>query len=88
MLDIGDEVGALVLMTDAALVGSEVEVSPLGTSDPRTHAEVHPRRAGGDIVHAAVFVQIVGGKVAELDRRTPLHGSRRLQREVRSARCC
>jgi len=90
MLDIGDDVGAFLLMTDAALVGSEIEVSPLERSDLRTHAEVHPRHAGGDIVHAAIFVrllagtysvwrpdgeawgvvQIEGGKVAELDRRT------------------
>jgi len=75
---------------DAALVSSEIEVSPLGRSDLRTHAEIHPRRVGGDIVHAAVFVrllggtyavwrpdgeawgvvQIEGGAVAELDRRT------------------
>ena len=89
MLDIGGDVGALVLLTQAGLVGSEIEVSPLRHEDVRTHAEVHPRRFGDDIVHAAVFVrldagsycvwrpdggawgfvQIEGGRVAELDLR-------------------
>jgi hypothetical protein len=61
MLDIGDDVGALVLITDASLVGAEIEVSPLGRSDLRTHAEVHPRRAGGDTLHAAIFVRLLAG---------------------------
>ncbi len=56
VLDIGAGCGALVVHTDAAVAGHEVEVSPLSDHNARVHVEVHPRRNGhGDLGHAAVF---------------------------------
>ena len=59
LLDIGSDAGALVLLTDAGLDGAEIEVSLGGL--PRTHAQVHPRRAGGGVRHAAVFPALAPG---------------------------
>ena len=65
MLDIGGDTGALVVLVDESLDGSEVEV--VGVCG-HAHAQVHPRRsgAGGD-VYAAVFVAVEEGSyVVEL----------------------
>jgi hypothetical protein len=62
ILDIGGEVGALVLLTDAGLAGSEIEVSPVTSAEVRTHAEVHPRRGRSATVHGAVFVELAAGR--------------------------
>jgi len=61
ILDVGDRVGALVLLADERLAGSEIELSPVGRDRIRTHAEVHPRRVGAGVVHAAVFVHLDEG---------------------------
>jgi hypothetical protein len=61
ILDVGDHVGALVLLADERLAGSEIELSPVGRDRMRTHAEVHPRRVGAGVVHAAVFVHLDEG---------------------------
>jgi hypothetical protein len=61
IVDVGDHVGALVLLVDELLAGSEIEVSPVGRDRVRTHAEAHPRRAGAGVVHAAVFVYLDEG---------------------------
>lgn len=65
MLDIGGDTGALVVLVDESLDGSEIEV--VGVCG-HAHAQVHPRRsgAGGD-VYAAVFVAVEEGSyVVEL----------------------
>jgi hypothetical protein len=71
MLDIGGDTGALVVLVDEPLDGSEIEV--VGVRG-HAHAQVHRRRsgAGGD-VYAAVFVAVEeGSHVIELpgDRRS------------------
>jgi hypothetical protein len=55
VLDIGQDIGALVLYTDAELRGREIEVSPLGSGAKRVHVEVLERRINGRPVFAAVF---------------------------------
>ena len=62
LLDIGSDAGALVLLTGAGLDGAEIEVS-LGEL-PRSHAQVHPRRAGDGVRHAAVFPALAPGRYA------------------------
>ena len=59
LLDIGEEAGALVLVTDAGLDGAEIEVGRDGRA--RTHSQVHPRRAAGRVHHAAVFPVLAPG---------------------------
>jgi hypothetical protein len=55
VLEIGEQIGALVIHTDAELHGVEVEISPTGADDDRSHKEVLERRAGGQPAHTAVF---------------------------------
>jgi hypothetical protein len=60
VLDIGQDVGALVIYTGAALRGREIEVSPLG-NPKRVHVEVLERRVNGRAVYAAVFPGLRAG---------------------------
>ena len=46
VLDIGDDVGALIIITPAALAGEEIHVSPVRDPAGRTHAVVRERRLG------------------------------------------
>ena len=62
VLDIGGEVGALVVYTNADLSGQEIEISRTGDGEPRVHTEVHPRRLGPAGVHAAVFASLAAGE--------------------------
>ena len=62
LLDVGGDVGALVLLTDGEWDGHEIEVSPVGRDDARTHAVVHAHAAEGVVVFAAVFVALAAGR--------------------------
>jgi len=65
MLDIGGDTGALVVLVDPPLDGSEIEA--VGVAG-HTHAQVHRRRSAvGHDVCAAVFVSLERGRyVVEL----------------------
>jgi hypothetical protein len=62
MLDLGPGVGALVLRTGADLHGAEVEISPAGSDDQRSHKQVHDRQVGGRSHYAAVFDSLPAGE--------------------------
>ena len=62
MLDLGPGVGALVLHTDADLHGVEIELSPSGSDDARSHKQVHQRPAAGRPLYAAVFDRVPAGE--------------------------
>jgi hypothetical protein len=62
LLDIGGDVGALVLVTPPALRGREIEVSPIGQDGLRVHAAVLERLAGGRVVFAAVYPELRAGE--------------------------
>jgi hypothetical protein len=62
VLELGDEVGALIVHTDAAMHGVEVEISPDGADDHRSHKEVLERRAGGRPAFTAVFDGLAAGR--------------------------
>lgn len=90
VLEIGGELGALLVYVDAMLLHDEIEISPSADDAQRSHKDVLERRAGGRSYHVAVFdrleggtytlwhrgapfarnVEVIGGEVAELDRRT------------------
>lgn len=55
VVDIGDDVGALVLYTPEEMAGAEIEISALGAGRDGAHVAVHARQAGGREVHAAVY---------------------------------
>jgi hypothetical protein len=68
LLDIGDDVGALVVTMPEATVGLEVEVQPVGAAGPR-HSHPHAHEHGHDhshdhahdhLVHVAVVPRPVG----------------------------
>ena len=61
VLDIGDDVGALVLYTSLELVGAEIEISPDGDPDRRRHVAVHPRQYPGGTAYAAVYYGLEAG---------------------------
>ena len=45
-----------------ARLGREVEASPVGSPKRRVHAEVHERRAGGNVLYAAVIDGLAEGE--------------------------
>ncbi|HVA90654.1 MAG TPA: hypothetical protein VNL71_12530 [Chloroflexota bacterium] len=62
VLDIGEDVGALIVHADPRLRGREIEVSPKGNAARRTHTEVLERRVGGRPLFAAVFPTLAAGQ--------------------------
>lgn len=60
VLDIGGDIGALIIYAEAVLHGREIEVSPRG-STTRVHVEVLERRINGRPVFAAVFPGLHAG---------------------------
>ncbi|MGH8888179.1 MAG: phospholipase [Acidothermaceae bacterium] len=66
VLDIGGDIGALVIMTGPALAAYEIEVSPVA-SDRRTHVAVRERRGQGRPQYAAVFPALRSGEYRVFD---------------------
>jgi hypothetical protein len=62
MLDLGPGVGALVLHTGADLHGVEIEISPSGLDDERSHKQVHERPVAGRPLYGAVFDSLPAGE--------------------------
>jgi hypothetical protein len=62
MLELGDDVGALLLYTGPELHGREVEISAAGATGKRPHKQVHRRMVHGLTVHAAVFDRLGAGE--------------------------
>ncbi|HEY0933907.1 MAG TPA: hypothetical protein VGD91_09205 [Trebonia sp.] len=63
VLDIGGDVGALVLYTGAEDDAAEIDITP-GT-DPaatRSHNQVHPRRTPAGTVYSAVYPSLPAGE--------------------------
>jgi hypothetical protein len=60
VLDIGQDIGALIIYAEAELHGQEIEVSPQGSAT-RVHVEVLERRINGRPVFAAVFPGLRAG---------------------------
>jgi hypothetical protein len=62
VLDIGGDIGALILRTTAELAGAEIEISPLGEPGNRRHVAVHPRQLpGGSTIYAAMYYSLEAG---------------------------
>jgi len=60
-IDVGDEAGALIILTDSARLGQEIEVTPLrGGQSPR-HVAVLARRVATTTMYAAVFGDLLAG---------------------------
>jgi hypothetical protein len=61
VLDIGGGVGALLVIVPAALLHTEIEVSPDGRPAARTHTGVHERTMAGERVPVALFPSLDAG---------------------------
>jgi hypothetical protein len=64
VLDIGDDLGALILHADADMVGVEVEISATGRDDERSHKDVLEREINGRPAYTAVFDKVLEGTYA------------------------
>jgi hypothetical protein len=62
VLDIGGDLGALVVYTDPELLHSEIEISPADDDGDRSHKDVLERVLGGRSLYAAVFDRLPGGR--------------------------
>jgi hypothetical protein len=60
VLEVGDGIGALVLLTPPELDGHEIEISPVG-GGARTHSMVRPRHTATKTTYAAVYVDVPEG---------------------------
>ena len=61
VLDIGEDLGALIVYTDAAMLGVEIEISPIGEDDRRSHKDVLEREINGRPAYTAVFDKVSAG---------------------------
>ena len=62
VLDIGEDVGALIIYTQQALLGRQIDVSPQGNpAAKRVHTDVLARRFAGRPAFAAVFPSLPQG---------------------------
>jgi len=62
VLELGGGVGALVVHTTAATLGTEIELSPVGRDRERVHTVVRERIAAGRVLHAGVFPEVPAGE--------------------------
>jgi len=61
VLELGGDVGVLVVTTPAALLGQEIEISPAGPDSPRTHSLVRERVTADGTSYAAVYPALAAG---------------------------
>ncbi len=61
VLDIGGDVGALIIITPPRMAGEEIHVSPVHDPAGRTHSLVRERRLGPASCHAAVYPALPAG---------------------------
>ncbi|HLY48504.1 MAG TPA: hypothetical protein VKR21_04850 [Solirubrobacteraceae bacterium] len=61
VLEIGEDVGALIVHTGPGMHGVEIEISPAADDDRRSHKQVLERRSGADPAYTAVFDQLPAG---------------------------
>jgi hypothetical protein len=61
VLNIGGDVGALILYTGPEYLEAEVEISPIGDDQARVHTAIHERRAGDRTVYAGIYPELRAG---------------------------
>lgn len=61
VLEIGEDVGALIVHADREMHGLEIEISPAEYDERRSHKEVLERDAGSQSAYTAVFDQLPAG---------------------------
>lgn len=61
LLDVGGDIGALIVSALAEQCGEEIELVPRSAGLPITHTEVRERRLPGGSMYAAVFPGVPSG---------------------------
>ena len=61
ILDIGQDIGALIIYTGEELLGREIEVSMKGNDRNRIHTVIHERRVNKRRVFAGLFLALPAG---------------------------
>jgi hypothetical protein len=61
VLEIGEEIGALIVHTDASMHGVEIEISATGEDAHRSHKEVLERSINEETAFTAVFDGLKAG---------------------------
>lgn len=74
VLDIGRDIGALIIHTPPELDDAEIEISPVTDPHARTHNQVHPRRSPTGIRYSAVFPAVQAGDYTLWRDATTTHG--------------
>jgi hypothetical protein len=67
VLDIGGDVGALLVYLDHPTPSGELQARPLGEPDRRFHTGVHLRQLFGHRVYVALYPEVVAGVYELLD---------------------
>ncbi len=62
LLDIGGDIGALIVHTPPSLAGVEIEISPAGDPSRRSHTAVRERRGRDHIRYAAIYPTLPAGE--------------------------
>jgi hypothetical protein len=62
VLDIGGDVGALVLHVPSTMDGREIDLDPEDSTSPHTHSAVRERRFQGRTMYAAVYPSLTAGR--------------------------
>lgn len=62
MLELGGDVGALIVHTRPERHGEEIEIVPASGDGARTHAEVRERRLPDSNVYCAVYYGLAAGE--------------------------
>ncbi|HEY3870478.1 MAG TPA: hypothetical protein VGM10_19085 [Actinocrinis sp.] len=61
ILELGEQIGALVLEVPPGLAGHEIEISP-AAGGPRVHSMVRERGTAAGVSHAAVYPAVPAGE--------------------------
>ena len=61
ILDIGGDIGALILTTGGEYAGCEIEVSPIEEPGARIHTAIHERLVSDRVVYAGIYPQLKAG---------------------------
>ena len=78
VLDIGGDVGALLLHTSSSMLGHEIDLIPEDASQPHTHSAVRERFLSTGVEFAAVYPHLRAGRylVEGTDQRVVIEGGR------------
>jgi hypothetical protein len=62
VLELGGDIGALIVHADARMHGLEIEISAFGETPRGEHRQVLERRAAGRATYSAVFDRLAAGR--------------------------